>query len=79
NNDINFNVFNIDAVYAWEFAPGSYLNVIWKNNIQQYDDLGMDDYFANCTKTFQTPQSNGISVKLIYYLDYLSLKKKTTS
>lgn len=76
NNDINFNIFNIDAVYAWEFAPGSYLNVIWKNNIRQYDDRGMDTYFDNAGKTFQTPQTNGLSVKLIYYLDYLSLRKK---
>ncbi len=78
NNDINFNAFNIDAVYAWEFAPGSYLNVIWKNNIQQYDDLGMDTYFDNVGKTFQTPQTNGLSIKLIYYLDYLALRKKTS-
>lgn len=78
NNDINFNVFNIDAVYAWEFSPGSYLNVIWKNNILQSDDAGSDNYFTNCSKTFDTPETNGISVKLIYYLDYLSLKKKSS-
>jgi hypothetical protein len=78
NNDINFNVFNIDAVYAWEFAPGSFLNVIWKNNILQYDDLGADNYFVNCTKTLNAPQSNGVSVKVIYYLDYLTLRKKSS-
>ncbi|MBC8173735.1 MAG: hypothetical protein H7X71_07510, partial [Chitinophagales bacterium] len=75
NYDINFNIFNVDFVYAWEFAPGSYLNIIWKNNIFQYDDLGADDYFANLGKTFDTPQTNGLSLKLIYYLDYLYLKK----
>jgi hypothetical protein len=79
NNDINFNVFNIDAVYAWEFAPGSFLNVIWKNNIFQDDNEGADNYFTNCSKTFETPQSNGVSVKLIYYLDYLKLRKSTGS
>ncbi|HYV94844.1 MAG TPA: DUF5916 domain-containing protein [Chitinophagales bacterium] len=78
NNDINFNVFNIDAVYAWEFAPGSFLNLIWKNNILQYDDLGVDNYFINCTKTFTSPQTNGVSLKVIYYLDYLSLKKRSS-
>lgn len=24
NSDINFNIFNVDFVYAWEFAPGSF-------------------------------------------------------
>ena len=76
NNDINFNVFNIDAVYLWEFAPGSFLNIIWKNNILQSDDLGADNYFINCSKTFTAPQTNGLSIKVIYYLDYLMLKKK---
>lgn len=77
NYDINFNVFNVDAVYAWEFAPGSFLNVIWKNNILRSDNLGKDTYIDNWNKTFTTPSANGISVKLIYYLDYLSLRKKS--
>ncbi|MFN0276931.1 MAG: DUF5916 domain-containing protein, partial [Chitinophagales bacterium] len=75
NYDINFNIFNVDFVYAWEFAPGSYLNLIWKDNIFQSDDLGEDQYFENLSKTFKTPQTNGLSLKIIYYLDYLYLKK----
>lgn len=75
NYDINFNIFNVDFVYAWEFAPGSYLNLIWKDNIFQYDDLGEDNYFENFSKTCKSPQTNGLSLKLIYYLDYLYLKK----
>lgn len=77
NYDLNFNIFNVDFVYAWEFAPGSYLNVIWKNNIFQSDDIGTDDFIANCKKTFTEPQTNGLSVKLIYYFDYLYLKKNS--
>lgn len=75
NYDLNFNLFNIDFVYAWEFAPGSYMNIIWKNNIYESDAFGADNYFDNLHKTFATPQSNGISFKLIYYLDYLYLQK----
>lgn len=78
NYDINFNVFNIDAVYQWEFAPGSFVNVIWKNNILQSDDAGQDSYFVNCDKTFSTPSSNGVSVKVIYYLDYQYFRKRSS-
>lgn len=74
--DINFNIFNVDFVYAWEFAPGSYLNIIWKNSIFEYDDRSLDDYFDNLNKTFETPQTNGLSLKLIYYLDYNTLRHK---
>lgn len=75
NYDLNFNIFNLDFVYSWEFAPGSYLNVIWKNNIFQADDIRYDDYFDNLNKTFNAPQSNGLSLKVIYYLDYQYLHK----
>ena len=79
NYDLNFNIFNLDFVYSWEFAPGSYLNVIWKNNIFQADDIRYDDYFDNLNKTFNAPQSNGLSLKVIYYLDYQYLHKNKQS
>lgn len=75
--DLNFNVFNVDFVYAWEFAPGSFLNVIWKDNVFQSDGIRADDYLDNLSKTMQTPHTNGLSLKVIYYLDYLYLQKKT--
>ena len=76
NYDQNFNVFNVDMIYNWEFAPGSHFSIAWKNNINQDDDLGRDNYYSNVHKTFTAPQSNGLSAKLIYYLDYQYLKMK---
>ncbi len=76
NYDENFNAFNLDMIYNWEFAPGSRLSIAWKNNIEQDDNFGHDNYFSNFHKTFNTAQSNGLSAKLIYYLDYQYLKRK---
>ncbi|TND09936.1 MAG: membrane associated hydrolase [Bacteroidetes bacterium] len=72
--DLNFNVFNIDLVYNWQFAPGSYLSVIWKNNIGQSDSKGQDDYFVNFNKTMNTPQANSLILKMIYYLDWQKIR-----
>jgi hypothetical protein len=78
NHDLNYNLFNIDMVYNRQIAPGSFLNVIWKNNIFQSDqseqarDYG---YGYNVQKTMDAPQSNSLTVKLIYYFDYLNLKQ----
>lgn len=77
SHDLNFNVFNVDFVYAWQFAPGSFLNVIWKDNVFQSDGIRGDDYLSNFSKTMQTPHTNGLSLKVIYYLDYLYLQKKS--
>lgn len=67
--DENFNLFNVDFVYTWQFAPGSFLNVIWKDAIFQGDQRRADEYLQNFRKTLRTPQDNTLTIKLIYYLD----------
>jgi len=67
--DENFNQFNLDLVYTWQFAPGSFLNLIWKDAIFNGDGLRGDNYFRNWDKTFHTPQNNTLTLKLIYWLD----------
>jgi hypothetical protein len=84
NNDFGVNIFNIDLVYTWNFAPGSEINVVWKNAINTYepesDSPTMDEiessYFQNLKNTINSPATNSFSVKILYYLDYQYLKKK---
>lgn len=72
----NANFFNIDMVYTWQFAPGSFLNIVWKDAAFNYTNLVERNYFKNLGRTIETDQNNNISLKVIYFLDYLSLKKK---
>ncbi len=76
NSDYNVNLFNVDMVYTWQFAAGSFLNVVWKNQIIGEDNKIEYGYFKNLSKTFETDQNNNISLKLLFYFDYLNLKKK---
>jgi hypothetical protein len=71
----NFNIFNIDAVYTLQFAPGSFLNIVWKDESQTFDGDVQYRYFKNFDRTVSAPQNNNLSIKLIYYLDYLDFKK----
>ena len=73
-NDINTNIFNVDLVYTWRFAPGSELRVVWKNAIQERSNTITTDYLDNLSRTMQAPQNNNFSVKLLYFIDYISLK-----
>lgn len=77
-NSANYNVnyFNIDMVYTWQFALGSFVNVVWKNSIGTFDQNIDEGYFINASHTFDAPQLNSLSLRVIYFLDYLSLKKK---
>jgi hypothetical protein len=76
NSNQNLNIFNIDMVYTWEFAPGSFLNLVWKNSIYSGDQQVDKSYFKNFSHTVSAPQNNNISLKVIYYLDAVSLRKK---
>ncbi len=77
NSNQSFNLWNVDFVYNWQFAPGSNLIFTWKQNISQSDQAVEDNYIANVGKTFETPQANMVSLKVIYYLDYAQLKEVT--
>jgi hypothetical protein len=75
NANQNYNTFTVDAVYTWQFAPGSFLNVVWKNNASTFTGETNNDYFKNFDGTITSPQNNNFSVKVIYFLDYMELKK----
>jgi hypothetical protein len=75
NLNQNYNAFNVDLVYSWRFAPGSEINIVWKNAIGTFDRTVVTDYFRNVSNTLGAPQNNSLSFKILYFLDYLQLKK----
>lgn len=76
NTNYNINFFNIDMVYTWQFALGSFINVGWKNSTQNFDSAVERDYFKNLGNTLASNQLNSFSIKVIYFLDYGNLKKR---
>ena len=78
NRDNTFNAFNVDAVYSWWFRPGSQILVVWKNAGSTYlaGNEATPLYFRNLQNTVNTPHNNSLSVKVLYYLDYLALRRK---
>ncbi|WP_201983610.1 DUF5916 domain-containing protein [Hymenobacter rubidus] len=81
NRDNTFNAFNIDAVYSWWFAPGSQVSIVWKNannpSLNYYQaNAATPLYFDNLSNTINTPHNNNVSIKVLYYLDYLSLRPR---
>jgi hypothetical protein len=75
NANINFNAFTVDLQFIWYFAPGSELSFVWKNQIISQGDQINYNYFDDFSKTINTPQTNSFSIRVLYYLDYLLLKK----
>lgn len=75
--DYSFNTFNVDLLFSWNFLPGSYLSIMWKNQIFSGGDLPVANeipgYYESFKNVWMESQANSFSLKLIYYLDYNSL------
>lgn len=71
----NYNAFSIDMVYRWVFAPASEFNIVWKNNIFTSDNFEQLTYYNNLQQTLATSQLNSVSFRVVYFIDYQSLKK----
>jgi hypothetical protein len=75
----NYNVFNIDLIYTWQFAPGSELSITYKNLSETNDSFLTKRYFRNLDYILSGPQNNSLSIKMLYYIDYLDLRKHKKS
>ena len=68
--------FNIDMVYSWQFAQGSFINIVWKNAIVRQRAAAEGSYFSHLNELFGQNQNNNFSLKVIYFLDYQQLKQR---
>ncbi len=82
NNDFNTNFFNIDLSYSWQFSPGSSFIVTYKDQmVRDPYPAGASEldynYRRNLDLALRHPQTNSVSLKVLYYLDYQYFKKKS--
>ena len=80
--DLNFNAWSIDMVYRWNFAPGSELNIVWKNQLLQETRLGDFEAYAlpisyndNFNQMIESGFFNSLSIRLISFVDYSRFKQ----
>lgn len=68
--DINFSTWNFDLSYSWQFAPGSFLTALYRNQLFNFDNASRDSYTESIDTLFKQPITHTFSVKLQYFLDY---------
>ena len=82
NVNQNYNFVSFDMVYTWQFAQGSFINVVWKNIDENFYRNFEKNYFDNFGKTVSgngynnLTQFSSFSVKVIYFLDYLTERNR---
>ncbi|TXB64239.1 carbohydrate binding family 9 domain-containing protein [Vicingus serpentipes] len=76
NSDFNFNAFNSDLIFGWQFAPGSFINIVYKNALQLDEQNIQTSYFQNLNSVLSEGQRNTITMKVVYFFDTVSSYKK---
>ncbi|MEC9209733.1 MAG: DUF5916 domain-containing protein [Bacteroidota bacterium] len=74
-HNINYTTWTSDIIFNWWFAPGSQMSLVWKNGIDNESNILINHWSENLKESFNLSQQNSLSLKIIYYLDYLYLIK----
>ena len=74
NPNQNFDIWNLDFKYSWEFAPGSQLIALYRNQLFNFTEASQDNYFESLNDLFDQPILHVFSLRLIYFIDYNNLK-----
>ena len=75
DHNINYTTWTSDIAFNWWFAPGSQISLVWKNGIDNESNIITEKWHQNLEESFKLAQQNSISLKIIYYLDYIYLRK----
>ncbi|WP_139177322.1 DUF5916 domain-containing protein [Roseivirga pacifica] len=74
-HDRNYNAFNIDMEYNWQLAPGSEFKIIWKRQIYTDGNMPEVTFVDNFEDTWNAPNVDTFTFRLVYFVDYLNIKK----
>jgi hypothetical protein len=70
NPNINFSTWNIDLSYSWQFVQGSFLTVLYRNQLFNNDENIDDNFNESLDLLFAQPVQHTVSVRLQYFIDW---------
>ncbi|MDA0913049.1 MAG: DUF5916 domain-containing protein [Bacteroidetes bacterium] len=80
--NLNYNAWSVDLVYQWNFAPGSEINIVWKNQLFQEQLQGdletnniPESYSENVKLMLDSEFFNSLSIRLVSFIDYSRIKQ----
>lgn len=74
NSDVNFSAWNIDLSYSWQFAPGSFLTALYRNQLLNYTSMAEETYFDSLDTLLDQDMQHILSIRLQYFIDYGGLR-----
>lgn len=75
NSNFNFNALNIDLVFSWQVAPGSFLTIVYKNALINDQNILVSNYLENIERVLDENALHTLTMKFIYFFDWASMKR----
>lgn len=74
DSNVNFSTWNIDLSYSWQFAPGSFLTALYRNQLFNSDTRSSDNFGDSLNTLLEQDMQHIVSVRLQYFIDYSGLR-----
>ena len=74
NPNVNFSTWNVDLSYSWQFAPGSFLTALYRNQLFNVNENSTDTFSTSVDNLFQQPALHQFSLRLQYFIDFNGIK-----
>lgn len=74
SSDVNFSTWNIDLSYSWQFAPGSFLTALYRNQLFNSDSMADEGFFDSLNTLLDQDMQHILSIRLQYFIDYGGIK-----
>ena len=79
NRNQNYNYLSADLLYNWQFAQGSFITLAWKDIGSNFSRSFEKNYYRNLGNTISGNQFTSFSLRVIYFLDYVTFRNKIKS
>lgn len=74
--DVNFSTWNVDLNYVWQVAPGSFLTVLYRQQLFENSDLSALGFGNSLNSLFEQDLQHTISIRLQYFIDVNEVKNQ---
>lgn len=74
SSNVNFSTWNIDLSYSWQFAPGSFLTALYRNQLFNSDSRSKDNFGDSLNTLLDQDMQHIVSIRLQYFIDYNGLR-----
>jgi hypothetical protein len=67
NPDFNFKSLRFNAIFRWEWRPGSAMYFVWTQQRQDFDNPGVFELRRDLGSTFRAPADDVVMFKIAYW------------